>query len=358
MPRWRALPEELDPQVREFAGQLRRLVDRSGLGIAAVADRTGYSRTSWERYLNGRLLPPQRAVIAFAEVTGANSGHLTTMWELAERAWSRSEMRHDVTMEAIRVSQARAALEEFEAKGGKKPGPGKRAAPPVRRGGAKDTGRPKPAAGAAAFDLDVPGAVSSAAQGGDGPGVADRPGPVTPAGRGDGDSAGRPRRRTALLVSGVVGALLLVTAAVLLFGPGSGGDEEARAARPAPKPTVSKTPKLPPGVKCTGESCSGKDPETMGCGGKYAKTVADATVGTAFIEVRHSTVCAASWARITQAAPGDTVKITADGQAESDSAGPGTEAYTQMVAAEAPDGAEGCIRTQAGQQGCAQPRTG
>lgn len=57
MPRWKALPEELDPQIREFASQLRRLVDRSGLNINAVADRTGYSKTSWERYLNGRLLP-------------------------------------------------------------------------------------------------------------------------------------------------------------------------------------------------------------------------------------------------------------------------------------------------------------
>ncbi|MHC0434217.1 helix-turn-helix domain-containing protein, partial [Streptomyces sp. O3] len=112
MPRWKALPEELDPQVREFAGQLRRLVDRSGLSIAAVSDRTGYSKTSWDRYLNGRLLPPKGAVVALAEATGTNPVHLTTMWELAERAWSRSEMRHDMTMEAIRISQARAALGE------------------------------------------------------------------------------------------------------------------------------------------------------------------------------------------------------------------------------------------------------
>ncbi|MDI5909506.1 helix-turn-helix transcriptional regulator, partial [Streptomyces sp. 12257] len=124
MPRWKALPDELDPQVREFASQLRRLVDRSGLSIAAVADRTGYSKTSWERYLNGRLLAPKGAIVALAEVTGTNPVHLTTMWELAERAWSRSEMRHDMTMEAIRISQARAALGEFGAppanvKGGK-----------------------------------------------------------------------------------------------------------------------------------------------------------------------------------------------------------------------------------------------
>ncbi|MGW6533992.1 DUF2690 domain-containing protein [Streptomyces venezuelae] len=112
MPRWKALPDELDPEVREFAGQLRRLVDRSGLSIAAVSDRTGYSKTSWERYLNGRLLAPKGAIVALAEVTGTPPVHLITMWELAERAWSRSEMRHDMTMQAIRISQARAALGE------------------------------------------------------------------------------------------------------------------------------------------------------------------------------------------------------------------------------------------------------
>ncbi|MEU6353960.1 DUF2690 domain-containing protein [Streptomyces sp. NPDC047072] len=107
------MPDELDPQIKEFASQLRRLVDRSGLSVAAVADRTGYSKTSWERYLGGRLLAPKGAIVALAEVTGTNPIHLTTMWELAERAWSRSEMRHDMTMEAIRISQARAALGEF-----------------------------------------------------------------------------------------------------------------------------------------------------------------------------------------------------------------------------------------------------
>ncbi|NEA47285.1 helix-turn-helix transcriptional regulator, partial [Streptomyces sp. SID10815] len=118
MPRWKALPDELDPQIKEFASHLRRLVDRSGLNVAALADRTGYSKTSWERYLGGRLLAPKGAVVALAEVTGANPVHLTTMWELAERAWSRAELRHDRTMEAIRISRARAALGEFGASAG------------------------------------------------------------------------------------------------------------------------------------------------------------------------------------------------------------------------------------------------
>ncbi|MGW5373481.1 helix-turn-helix domain-containing protein, partial [Streptomyces sp. NPDC004011] len=115
MPRWKALPDELDPQIKEFTSQLRRLVDRSGLSTAALADRTGYSKTSWERYLGGRLLAPKGAIVALAEVTGTHPVHLTTMWELAERAWSRAEMRHDRTMEQIRISQARAALGEFGA---------------------------------------------------------------------------------------------------------------------------------------------------------------------------------------------------------------------------------------------------
>ncbi|WP_413808937.1 helix-turn-helix domain-containing protein [Streptomyces sp. OE57] len=57
MPRWRDLPEELDPQVRVFTGQLCTLVERSGLSVVAVADRTGYSKSSWRRCLNGRPLP-------------------------------------------------------------------------------------------------------------------------------------------------------------------------------------------------------------------------------------------------------------------------------------------------------------
>ncbi|MGP3999942.1 DUF2690 domain-containing protein [Streptomyces sp. 8N706] len=406
MPRWRALPDELDPQVREFVSQLRRLVDRSGLSVAAVADRTGYSKTSWERYLNGRLLAPQGAVVALAEVTGANTGHLTTMWELAERAWSRSEMRHDVTMEAIRVSQARAALGEFgppPAKAAKNNRTRKRAAPlpsrpepgrdpggrdaadgaPARGGGearaghAPDSGgsgragySPDPGgSGRAGHAPDPGGSGHSPDPGGTGraghapdPGgtdrgaaaaVADSPGRREgPDGPEGGD--GRPRRRVALFLTGVVGVLLVIAAAVLLLGPGGGDDAEA--ARTSPTPGVSEEPDLPAGVKCSGKDCTGKDPETAGCGGKYAKTVADATVGGAFIEVRYSEVCGAAWARIAEAAPGDTVRITAAQQSESGTADQDNDAYTPMVAASSPDRAKACIRTKAGESGCTVPR--
>uniref|UniRef100_UPI000B29C3B0 helix-turn-helix domain-containing protein n=1 Tax=Streptomyces odonnellii TaxID=1417980 RepID=UPI000B29C3B0 len=195
MPRWKALPEELDPEVAEFASQLRRLVDRSGLSIAAVADRTGYSRTSWERYLNGRLLAPKGAIVALADVTGTNPTHLTTMWELAERAWSRAEMRHDMTMEAIRIAQAREAL----AATGETPAVGE---PGGRGAGSGAPGRPD-GTGGGAGGTGGPGGVGAPARTG-GPGRSGRPGdpsgPGGPSGswrareQGDSGWAGGPGR--------------------------------------------------------------------------------------------------------------------------------------------------------------------
>ncbi|MET8677809.1 DUF2690 domain-containing protein [Streptomyces sp. NPDC004647] len=365
MPRWRALPDELDPQVREFASQLRRLVDRSGLSVAAVADRTGYSKTSWERYLNGRLLPPQGAVVALAEVTGANAGHLTTMWELAERAWSRSEMRHDHTMEAIRVAQARAALGEFgppPAKAGKRdkarpesiPRAGSERAPD-RSGPAGLPPRVPPnseaAAPAAHLDAGYP-ADAAGPIGRDeaaGPHAADHPGRPQRPGRGEQSQ----RRRVTMFLTGVVGALLVIAAAVLLLGLGK--DDGAEAAKAPPTPAASKGPDLPAGVKCTGDDCTGKDPENMGCGGQYAETVSEATVGGAFIEVRYSKVCGAAWARITEAAPGDSVRITAAKETESGTADQDNDGYTQMVAVSAPDRVKACAQTKAGESGCTVP---
>ncbi|MEU9956189.1 DUF2690 domain-containing protein [Streptomyces sp. NPDC050982] len=430
MPRWRALPDELDPQVREFASQLRRLVDRGGLSVAAVADRTGYSKTSWERYLNGRLLAPKGAIVALAEVTGTNPVHLTTMWELAERAWSRSEMRHDMTMEAIRISQARAALGEF----GSTPAKGGRNGKQARAGGSA-TGAPTPGiAGPAGVAPTVPpgtpvqgeerrtshgagagnasggasgsrgggwgvvatpsgasgsaggygypgglgasssvGASGSAgASGGSGasglgpsgsfgpPGMA---GPAGAAGSAGGPpqdarprSGGSPdgkrgKRRLTMFLAGVVGALVVIAAAVFLTD-GGGDDKAGSDTTPTPTPTVSK--ELPAGVECFGADCAGKDPENMGCGGTLATTVEKAVVGTAQVEVRYSETCGAAWARITAAGPGDEVRITA-GKAAAQTAqvDTDTDAYTPMVAVKNATAAKACATLQtSGEEGC------
>lgn len=87
MSRWKALPEELDPRVRQLVGQLRRLKEVSGLSLAQVASKTGYSKSSWERYLAGKTLPPQQAVESFAQVCGADPARLLALQEVVAEVW-------------------------------------------------------------------------------------------------------------------------------------------------------------------------------------------------------------------------------------------------------------------------------
>ncbi|GAA2510683.1 helix-turn-helix domain-containing protein [Streptomyces longisporus] len=411
MPRWRALPDELDPQVREFASQLRRLVDRSGLSIASVADRTGYSKTSWERYLNGRLLAPKGAIVALAEVTGTNPIHLTTMWELAERAWSRSEMRHDMTMEAIRISQARAALGEFGAPpanakaGGRassksssttarrsgsatatpgiagpagvaptvppQPGPDVRdAAGTVRESGASPAAdAPESSSDANSWGLAgykgpspsgarAPGAAApQPATGGQGRTPETTPSPFgePPQGpRPGGDSSsGGGRRKLTMFLAGLVGVLVVIAAVFYLTDNGSGKKNEGGA---SPSPSVSARTDLPAGVKCSGASCTGKDAEAMGCTKDAASvtTAKTAVVGTSTVEVRYSKTCGAAWGRVTQATQGDSVQVTAGKAKESDSitATGDNIAYTPMVAVKDAGEATACATLASGQKGC------
>jgi transcriptional regulator with XRE-family HTH domain len=425
------LPEELDPQVREFASQLRRLVDRSGLSIAAVADRTGYSKTSWERYLNGRLLAPKGAIVALAEVTGTNPVHLTTMWELAERAWSRSEMRHDMTMEAIRISQARAALGEFGGDVGAPPAGAKGSRSARRSGSATATpgiagpagvvpsvppqptapevrdsvgdvrevrppggspagtksgspgGSADPSSGSSSGrnSWGVAGYQGPSTTGGGGraagapspssampslgvsPAPAQGPGrtaaPASPYGEppqgprpGGGASGGAGgKRRLTMFLAGVVGVLVVVAAAFFLTH-GDGGKKENAA--PSPSPSVTTDADLPAGVKCSGASCTGKDAESMGCSGDLVTTAKTATVGATVVEVRYSETCGTAWGRITQAAQGDEVRVTA-GKAEQSgtiTVAGDTIAYTPMVAVKDAGDAKACVTLAAGQEGC------
>ncbi|MER6819346.1 DUF2690 domain-containing protein [Streptomyces cellulosae] len=361
MPRWKALPDELDPQIREFTSQLRRLVDRSGLSVASVADRTGYSKTSWERYLNGRLLAPKGAIVALAEVTGTNPVHLTTMWELAERAWSRSEMRHDMTMEAIRISQARAALSELA---GPPSGGGRSSGGGARTGVAGPAGvspsvPPQPTAtdvrdasgsgnswGVVNPEAGYPGAYGPGAPAAGGYG----PPPAEPSGRGGGSGRPAGRRRTATFLVGALGALVVVAAGLYVTQT-----QDKKEATPSPSPTVTKEAPLPPGVKCSGKSCAGKDAEVMGCSGDLVTTAGTAVVGATTVEVRYSEVCAAAWGRITQATQGDTVEITSGTSQQTDSVdAPGdTVAYTMMVPVTSATEAKACaVLAATGEKGC------
>ncbi|MFD5203490.1 peptidoglycan-binding protein [Streptomyces sp. NPDC058375] len=83
MPRWKELPAELPPPARQLIVRLRGLKDRSGLSARQLAARTGYSAKSWQRYLNGRSLPPQEAVAAMSRVCGEDPVRLLALHEIA-----------------------------------------------------------------------------------------------------------------------------------------------------------------------------------------------------------------------------------------------------------------------------------
>lgn len=356
MPRWKALPEELDPRIREFADTLRRLVDRGGLGPGALADRTGYAAASWERYLDGRSPAPKGAVLALAEATGTDPVHLTTLWELAERAWSRAEKHRDRTAEAVRADRTRAV-------------PGAPAAPRAaapHAPGAKAGGPHTPAHGAPAPARTDPWAVRapSPAYGDPAPAYGDPkpahgdpapaygdPGPVRAPVPAHDTPARRAGRTVVMFFAGALGTLLVFAAALFLSGLGEERVPEP-AAGAATDPEPAATPSLPVGVGCHRGACDGQDPHAMGCGGSYGSTVASTIVGSALVEVRYSSACGAAWARISRAVPGDTVVVTAAGATRSAAADGDGDAYTPMVVVPAGTDAGACATLRSGTTGC------
>ncbi|WP_030846190.1 XRE family transcriptional regulator [Streptomyces griseus] len=401
MSRWNALPEELDPQIREFADRLRELVGRSGLTPDALAARTGCGTASWEQYLDGRQLPPREAVVALAEVTGVPPHHLASVWEQAERAWNRAETGHGGTTDTLRIRRIPGALEHHGAAGpgafaAGPPGGPATASPatmspghdvPRQRGAETEARPPQPDAPSTSYPPHPDASWAPQAPETYAPHTSHAPEPdaswpphspqphaprtphspqphapgASPSPQPDASRTARQatggahpgvRRRGPMLAVGAVGALIVVVGAVLLA---PGGDDAATAAPPPTAAPTTAAPELPVGVECSGADCAGQDPEAMGCGGEFARTVATGTVGGGRIEVRYSKVCSAAWARLTGAAVGDTVRITAGEGAQDGEVMGATEAYTPMVAVSKPSDAEGCATLTSGTKGCAEP---
>jgi transcriptional regulator with XRE-family HTH domain len=81
------------PEVRHLLERLREAKHGTGLSFAALAARTSYSKSSWERYLNGKTLPPRDAVETLAKLSGTDPAMLLALWRLADRAWSGRDAR-------------------------------------------------------------------------------------------------------------------------------------------------------------------------------------------------------------------------------------------------------------------------
>lgn len=113
---------------------LRELRTRTGLSLAALAERTAYSKSSWERYLNGKGLPPRQAVRELCRVADEPDGRLLALWEIAESDWRG------------RAAVFAPAAEEPRPEPEPEPEPGSRPQPPPRPQEApppSGTGRPR-----------------------------------------------------------------------------------------------------------------------------------------------------------------------------------------------------------------------
>ncbi|MFD5203491.1 helix-turn-helix domain-containing protein [Streptomyces sp. NPDC058375] len=78
----------MTPEHTRLIAELRELRAGAGLSLAALAERTAYSKSSWERYLNGRALPPRQAVQELCRLADQPQGRLLALWEIAESRWS------------------------------------------------------------------------------------------------------------------------------------------------------------------------------------------------------------------------------------------------------------------------------
>ncbi|MFE6176019.1 DUF2690 domain-containing protein [Streptomyces sp. NPDC056464] len=76
------------PERARLATVLRELKGRTGLSLAGLAAKTAFSKSSWDRYLNGRTLPPRDAVQELCRLAGEPEGRCLALWEIAESAGS------------------------------------------------------------------------------------------------------------------------------------------------------------------------------------------------------------------------------------------------------------------------------
>lgn len=135
MSRWNELPETLGDRSRQLVVQLRRLKDHSGLSLTALASKTAYSRSSWERYLNGKQLPPAEAIEALARTVGVDPARLLALREVAGSVVVREELP-EPAVESEPVTAAAGAGPEpssAAAPGMAGPGGGEPRVPPPRR---------------------------------------------------------------------------------------------------------------------------------------------------------------------------------------------------------------------------------
>ncbi|MFE2594955.1 helix-turn-helix domain-containing protein [Streptomyces sp. NPDC001840] len=237
-----------------LAAELRVLRERTGLSLVALAERTPYSKSSWQRYLNGTQPLPRQAVEALCALADEPAARLLMLWELADASWSG------------RAGTAAAA-------------------------GATDGGAGTDSLSRAGSAVSVRLPAADPVQ---------QPPPARP--------FFRQRRFGLALAAAAVVALAAVLAGAGLSRDG-GGDRRHDAADAT---WIQASPKMP---GCTGAGCEGHNPSVMGCGGHGMVTTVNSltTAGGQRLELRYGKHCRAIWVRASRLRPGDRVVLTVPG---------------------------------------------
>ncbi|MFI6014981.1 DUF2690 domain-containing protein [Streptomyces sp. NPDC051243] len=337
------------PERSRLAASLRELKDRTGLSLVGLAAKTAYSKSSWDRYLNGRTLPPRDAVRKLCRLAGEPEGRCLALWEIAEAQESgrgeptrRAEggARPPGATPAPPPAPSAASLDSPSVPSAQSQG-----SPPAPSPPSQDSPRPR----TPSPDSAPPPASSSDSPRSPAP-CPDSPPPlyeVTPSSGSAGGAPGAVHRSaaaTAVLASAcavVVGGL--VAAALLL----PGGNGEPRSSAP-PSPAAA-------GPRCLGAVCEGKNPMHMRCGAEPTTVATHRTATGAWMELRYSEACGASWARMWGTRVGDRIEMTAGGRAGpvrsaevEDAVDADTYVYTPMTAAPPGTVARACFRPAAG----------
>ncbi|MGX1756200.1 helix-turn-helix domain-containing protein [Streptomyces lydicus] len=297
-----------------LAAHMRELREHTGLTLAGLAGRTPYSKSSWERYLNAKKLPPRGAVEALCRLAGEPSGGLLALWELADAAWS---------------GRGRPGGGEMRGRGAASD----QGAAPSDRGAVQDRGE-SPAL-ASALDLN--------------PDLNPEPAPSPDSAPAAEPSPRLPQRAVSVVAGACVG-LMAVGVAVLGFGVGGGGAGAGPGKGAAPEPSEV--------TGCRAKACDGKDPESMYC--ELPDLVVTPVERTAargeHVQIRYGKACGAAWGRLRNGRVGDRLEVSVPGARPrsvrvADRFDAEGYLVTPMAAARGPEGIRLCLYPAGGGAG-------
>ncbi|WP_413757409.1 helix-turn-helix domain-containing protein [Streptomyces sp. MMBL 11-3] len=243
------------PSGARLAAVLQELRQRTGLSLAQLAQATTFSKSSWERYLNGKGLPPRSAVEELCRLAGESADRPLALLDIARA----HRTAHGTTRGTHLTPQGTGAAPSA---------PGEKAS--------DDTG----------------------------------PGEAVPAGTGAIPAPARPvAHRRVVVLTALASVCALVLGALVLVNLPPSHREEAASASPT-------SPASPPatGPFCRHTACQDKDPVVMKCGAEPLTLAEHETATGAWVQIRYSQECGTSWVRMWGAAVGDRVDTVAGGR--------------------------------------------